>query len=66
MKVNIVIKEEDYKDKLIELSNILLKLREKTKYWQEHFGGANRVAMKRWEDKADEWINNYIQIENSP
>jgi hypothetical protein len=39
-----------------QLAIIVKNLRYHTKYWQLHFGSNNRNNMKRWEEKADQWL----------
>ncbi len=36
-------------------------MRRSQKYFNEHFGHANRLAKKWWEDKADAWIIQHIK-----
>lgn len=43
----------------LELAQILINLRITTKYWQTYYGSVNRVEMKRWEDRADKWIEEH-------
>jgi hypothetical protein len=39
-----------------ELAHILLNLRHHTTLFDTHFGYANRVNKKHWEQKADRWL----------
>lgn len=62
MKFRIHIKaetEEQIKEELREVANILTGLRESTKKWKAYYGQTNRNSMKHWEEKADAWINKH-------
>ena len=41
---------------LLELSNIVLKLREHTIYWENNYGSLAKQNKKYAEKKADEWL----------
>jgi hypothetical protein len=59
-KINIDSEDpEVLKEEVKELAFILTGLRETTKFWQDHFGAENRNRMRRWEEKADAWIEQH-------
>lgn len=53
--------KQPVEDTLLELAYIMKRLRETTIRWQEHYGSANRDAMRTWEKNADAWIKNHIK-----
>lgn len=61
-KKAIVEVEESAEKSLIELATIMRELRWNMKIWQTHFGSTNRNNMKRWEEKADQWLSKHIKI----
>lgn len=51
--------DEMVKEELREVAHILVSLREATKKWDKEYGYQNRALKKKWEAKADEWINKH-------
>jgi len=54
--------EAEVKEELKEAAALIAGLRTTTKKWQLHFGSENRKQMRRWEEKADAWINKHKVI----
>ena len=47
---------DDPQKALLELANIVNRLRFHTKYWEEHYGSFAKRDKKDAERKADEWL----------
>jgi hypothetical protein len=56
-----IVEVDNVEKELINLSNILNKLRAATKEWEIKYGFATRQTKKYWESKADEWLINHIK-----
>jgi hypothetical protein len=65
MAKEIVIPENQLPEKFLEAVQLLQKLRHFKKIWDEHYGGTNRNNLRRWEDKADEFLSS-LSIEEIP
>lgn len=65
MAKEIVIEEDLLPGKFLEAVQLLQKLRFYKKKWEEHYGGANRNNLRRWEEKADEFLSS-LKIEEIP
>jgi hypothetical protein len=60
-----IVEVDNAKEGLLEVANILKRLRETTKFWEEHFGAHAKVAKKTWEASADKWLAEHIKVEES-
>lgn len=66
MKIVIEIPEDKVLDKLNEAIIIIAKLRHHGKLWKRYFGSAHHGNLKRWEQKADEFLNSLSITEIQP
>lgn len=57
MAKEIVIPEDQLPAKLLEAVQLLQKLRHFKKIWEENYGATNRNNLRRWEEKADEFLS---------
>lgn len=51
--------DEQLKNELREITNIVMGMREAQKLWKDVYGCAARLQKERWEKKADEWIEKH-------
>jgi hypothetical protein len=58
-----VVNEDNPIDELKEMASIIYHLRQSTKQWQQVYGSAARQVKDKWEQKADEFINQHISID---
>ncbi len=65
MAKEVVIPEDQLPVKFLEAVQLLQKLRHHKKIWDEQYGGTNRQNLRRWEDKADEFLSS-LSIEEIP
>lgn len=57
MGKELIITEDQLPAKFLEAVQLLQKLRHHKKIWDEQYGGTNRNNLRRWEDKADEFLS---------
>ena len=51
--------DAELREELIEITDILVAMREAQKKWKEEFGATNRLRATNLEKLADEWINKH-------
>jgi len=61
-KIQLKMNPSQAEGELLIIANILLQLRDKTKFWEEHYGCQARTAKLRWETQADKWIEKNVMI----
>lgn len=54
--------DEEMAVSFLDLLEIVINLREKTKDWQEHYGHERTLKRKKWEEKADEYLSNLQRL----
>ncbi|MBE2229982.1 MAG: hypothetical protein IAE96_04990 [Chitinophagaceae bacterium] len=65
MAKEIVIPESQLPEKFLEAVQLLQKLRHFKRVWDTQYGAHNRNNLRRWEDKADEFLTS-LTIEEIP
>lgn len=59
-----VTNENNPKAELSEMANIIYNLRNTTIKWEQVYGAESRNNKKAWEQRADQFINQHISIDD--
>ena len=54
--IDYIIKTDNAEHDIVELAEIVFNLRRTTKFWEEHYGNS-KIPKKKWEARADDWVN---------